>query len=106
MRIPHHHRSLRRVLWAVSGFVAVSGWANSGSASAAQISLQEYLQEKYPDEADPVGALLRDTADNEQPLVVPAPNPYAVRMGLGHSVGRSVGVPGSFTTIESFVPLV
>lgn len=105
MRNLHRIHYLRPTPWLVGGLLAMSSWANGTSACAAQISLQEYLQERYPDEADPVGALLRDTSENEEPLVAAVPNPYAIRMGIGHSAGRSVGVPGSFTTIESFIPL-
>lgn len=101
-------RPRRRILCAC---LAVCG--TSGVLQAAEhISLQEYLQQRYPGEADPVTALLRDTS-NPEPLTatpalqnVGAANDYAVRWGLGHAVGRTVGVPGSYTTLEGFIPLV
>lgn len=68
----------------------------------AQMSLDEFLQQ-YPGEAEGLSALLSETqADDASGYL---PNQYAVRTGLGHAVGRSVGVPGSFTTLEAFIPI-
>ncbi len=95
---------LMRIGRSVTIGLLLCGWLTQvGTAAAGQISLDEYLAERYPDEPDRVSAMLDDINRSDEPLVTP--NPYAVRVGLGHSAGQNVGVPGSFTTLESFVPL-
>lgn len=83
-----------------AAFLAVLLWRPD--PAPAQMSLSEFLQQ-YPGEAEGISALLSETqADDASGYL---PNQYAVRTGLGHAVGRSVGVPGSFTTLEALIPI-
>ncbi|MFP6762581.1 MAG: right-handed parallel beta-helix repeat-containing protein, partial [Planctomycetaceae bacterium] len=68
-------------------------------------TLEESLQSEYPQYATDIQRLFEQNPRYIQPPVHDTATPYAIQLGMSHSIGDGVGNPASYTSFESFLPL-